>query len=70
VAVVTLAVVVPDEDVVGKKYVACCNRDVGVPEVDVFGKQDGAVRIGSRRWPQDCQTCGLVEENGGTPPVS
>jgi len=41
-----------------------------VPEEDVVGKQDGAVRIGSRRWPQECQLCGLVEENGGNPPVS
>jgi len=88
-AVATLAVGVPQEDVVGKQDGAGCNRDVGMPdeivvgkqdgagsireyggsEEDVVGKEDGAV-IGSRMWPQECQPCGLVEENGGTPPVS
>jgi len=35
----------------------------------VFGNQDGAVRIRSRRWPQECQTWGLLEEHGGPPSV-
>jgi hypothetical protein len=56
--------------VVGKQNGTCCNPDGGVPEEDVVGKQDGAVKIGSRMWPQECQLCGLVEENGGIPPVS
>ena len=55
---------------VGKQNGACRNQDGGVPEEDVVGKQDGAVKIGSRRWPQECQLCGLVQENGGIPPVS
>ena len=33
-------------------------------------EKNGAVRIGSRRWPQECQSCGLVKEKGGTTPVS
>jgi len=70
VAVVTLALRVPEEDVVGKQVGACCNRDVGVPEEDVFGKRDGALRIGSRRRQQEYHPCRLVEENGGNPPVS
>ena len=61
---------VSEEDVVGKQNVACCNPNGRVPEKDVVGKQDGAVRIGIRMWPQECQLCGLVEENGGIPPVS
>ena len=40
-AVETLAVRVPEGDVVGKQDIAGCNRDVGKPEEDVFGKQDG-----------------------------
>ena len=52
-----------------KQNDTCCNPDGGVPEEDVVGKQDGAERIGSR-WPQECQMCQLVEENGGNPPVS
>jgi len=48
------AVGVPEE-VVGKQDGAGCNRAVGVPEEDLFGKQDGAVRIGSRRRPQEFQ---------------
>ena len=45
-------VVVPEEDVVGKQNGTCCNPDGGVLEEDVVGKQRGAVRIGSRMWPQ------------------
>ena len=41
VAVVTLTVGVPEEDVVGKQHCACCNRDVGVLEKEVVGKQVG-----------------------------
>ena len=41
-AVVTLAVIVPEEYVVGKQDGASCNRDVGVPEEDEIGKLDGA----------------------------
>ena len=41
-AVVTLAVRVPEEYVVGKQDGASCNRDVGVPEEEVDWKQDGA----------------------------
>ena len=52
-AVVTLAVGVAEEDIVGKQVGAVCNLDVGVPEEDVDGKKVGAVRIG--RWPQECQ---------------
>ena len=36
----------------------------------MVGKKYGAVIICSRRWLQECQLCGLVEENGGNPPVS
>ena len=54
----------------GKQNGTCCNPDGGVPEDDVVGKQAGAVKIGSRRWPQECQLCRLVQENGGIPPVS
>ena len=46
-AVVTLAVGLAEQDMVGKQVGAVCNLDVGVPEEDLFGKQDGAVRIGS-----------------------
>jgi len=42
VAVVTLAVGVPEEYVIGKQDGAGCNRDVGLPEEEVFGKQDHA----------------------------
>ena len=35
VAIVTLAGVVPEEDVVVKQEYVCCNRDVGVPKEDV-----------------------------------
>ena len=42
VAVVTLDVGVPEEDVFGKQDGAECNRAVGVPEEDVVGKQDCA----------------------------
>ena len=45
------------------------NRAYGGSEEDVFGKQDGAVTKGSRRWPQELQPCGLVEENGENPPA-
>ena len=55
---------------VGKQNGTCCNPDGGVSEEDVVGKQDGAVRIGSRMWLQECELCGLVEEKGGNPPVS
>ena len=40
-AVVILAVKVPEEDVVRKQDGAVCDRDVGVPE-EVVVKQDGA----------------------------
>jgi len=52
-----------------KQNGACCNPDGGEPEEDVVGKQDGAVSIGSRRCRRSAN-CGLVEENGGNPPVS
>jgi len=39
VAVITLAVGVHEEDVVGKKDGAVCNRDVGVPEKVVENKE-------------------------------
>ena len=41
-AVVILAVGVPEEDVVGKQDGACSNRHVGMPEKEMFGKQDSA----------------------------
>ena len=41
-AVVTLAVRVPEEYVVGKQDGASCNRNVGVPEEDEIGNKDGA----------------------------
>ena len=41
-AVVTLAVRVPEECMVGKQDGASCNRDVRVPEEDEIGNQDGA----------------------------
>ena len=41
-AVVNLAVRVPEEYVVGKQDGASCNRDVGVLEEDEIGNQDGA----------------------------
>jgi len=62
-------VIVPEEEVVGKQVGAGCNRAYGGSEEDVVGKQNGAMRIRSR-WPQEYKPCGLVEENGGTPPVS
>ena len=45
----------PEEDVVGKQAAAVVSLAVGVPEGDMVGKENGAVRICSRRWPQDCQ---------------
>jgi len=42
VAVVTLAVKVPEEYVVGKQDGASCNRYVGVPEGDEIRNQHGA----------------------------
>jgi len=42
VAVVTLAVRVPEEYAVGKQDGARSNRDVGVPEEDEIKNQDGA----------------------------
>jgi len=43
-------------DVVLRKEVgAGCYRAYGSSEEDVFGKEDGAVRIRSRTWPQECQ---------------
>ena len=41
-AVVTLAVRVPEEYVVGKQDGASCNREVGVLEEYEIGYQDGA----------------------------
>ena len=41
-AVVTLAVGVPQLDMVGKQNGASYKRDVGVHEEEVVGKQDGA----------------------------
>ena len=41
-AVVTLAVRVPEEYVVGKLDGASCNRDVVVPEENEIRNQDGA----------------------------
>jgi hypothetical protein len=41
-AVVTLAVKVPEEYVVGKEDGASCNRDLGVPEEDENRNEDGA----------------------------
>jgi len=65
-AVCNRDVVVPEEEVVEKQVGAGCNRAYGGSEEYEVGKQNGAVRIRSR-WPQRCQPCGLVEENGGTP---
>ena len=42
-AVETLAVGVPEEDLVGKQDGECCKRDVRVPEEEVLGKQDARV---------------------------
>ena len=39
---------VPEEEIAGKLDGAGCNRSYGGSEEDVIGKQDGAVRIGSR----------------------
>ena len=61
---------VPEEEVVGKQDGAGCNRAYGVSEGDVVRKHDGAVRIRISRWPQECQPCGLGDENGGNTPVS
>jgi len=47
VAVVTLAVGLAEQDMVGKQVGAVCNIDVGVSEEDLVGKQDGPLRIGS-----------------------
>ena len=44
-AVVTLAVALAEQDMVGKQVGAVCILDVGVPEEDLVGKQDGAVKI-------------------------
>jgi len=41
-----------------------------MPEEEVVGKQDGTLRLGCRRWPQDGEQCGLVEQNGGNTPIS
>ena len=41
-ALLTLGVGVPVEDVVGKQDSAGCNRDVGLPEEEVVEKQDDA----------------------------
>jgi len=60
----------PEDEVVGKQVGSECNRANGVPELDVVRKHDGAVRIRFSRLPQECQPCGLVDENGGTPPVT
>jgi hypothetical protein len=46
VAVVTLAVGLAEQDMVGKQVGAVCNLDVRVSEEVYVGKQDGAVRIG------------------------
>ena len=46
-AVVTLAVGLAEQDMVGKHVGAVCNLDVGVSEEDLVGKQDGPLRIGS-----------------------
>jgi len=59
---------VPEINMFGKQG-AGYNRAYGGSEEDVFGKQDGAVTKGSRRWPQELQPCGLVEENGENPPA-
>jgi len=67
VAVVTLVVGVPEEDVIGNQDGAVCNRAYGGPDEDVVGKQDCSVTKGSR-WPQDFQPGGLVY--GGAPPVT
>ena len=69
-AVLTSAVGVLKEDADGKQNGASCNPDGGVPEDNVVRKKDCAVMISIRRWPQECQLCGLVEENGGNPTVS
>jgi len=57
-------------EVVGKQDGAGNNRAYGVSEDEVDGKRDGSVTIGRRRWPQECQPCGLVEDKGRTPPVT
>jgi hypothetical protein len=61
---------VPEEEVVRKQDGAGCNRAYGVSERDVVRKHDGAVRIRISRWLQECQPCGLVDENGRNTPVS
>ena len=58
-----------EEEVVVKQNGAGCNRSYGGTEEDVVQKQDGEVNIGIRRWPQEGQPCGLLEENSGKPPV-
>ena len=57
------------EEVFGKQDGAGNNRAYGVSEDDVVGKRDGSVTKG-RRWQQECQPCGLVEDKGRTPPVT
>jgi len=53
VAVVTLVVGVPEEDVVGKQDGAGCNRDVALGEKEVVGKQDGAGFNRDVRLPEE-----------------
>jgi len=60
---------VPEEDEMGKQHCAGCNRVYGVSEEVVVRKQESAVWT-HIRCPQECQPCGLVDENGGTPPES
>jgi len=43
------------KEVLGKQDGAGYYRAYGGSEDDVVGNQDGAVRIRSRRWPQECQ---------------
>ena len=60
---------VPEEEVVGKQEGARSTEPTeGLRKTWV--EKNGAVRIGSRRWPQECQPCGLVDENGRNTPVS
>jgi hypothetical protein len=55
--------------VLGEEDGAGCYRAYGGSEEDVVGKKEGAVRIRSRKWPQECEPRGLLEEDGGPPPV-
>jgi len=59
----------PEIDVVGKKMVRFLTLAYLGSEEYVVGKQDGAVRNRSGKWPEGCQTFRLIEENAGTPPV-